>query len=197
MNYGDYAYIEYFPRGMFRTQPNANLGRSSQVFQIWIRPLRTNQDAHFATRIAAYELHHLIKHGLTKEQFESTRNYLDKYAGLLVKSQDRILGYALDSQYYGIQEWTQYIKQGLAKLTLEEVNAVINKYLQEENMHFVFITKDAQDMKKRLASGQISPMKYNSEKDEKLLKKDEFLQKFPLYIDEDEVEIISVDNVFE
>ncbi|MCF6319967.1 MAG: insulinase family protein, partial [Proteobacteria bacterium] len=38
MNYGDYAYIDYFPRGMFRTQPNANLGRSSQVFQIWILP---------------------------------------------------------------------------------------------------------------------------------------------------------------
>ena len=26
MNYGDYAYIEYFPRGMFQTKPDANLG---------------------------------------------------------------------------------------------------------------------------------------------------------------------------
>ncbi|TMP77141.1 insulinase family protein, partial [Pseudoalteromonas sp. S983] len=25
MNYGDYAYIEYFPRGMFQTKPDANL----------------------------------------------------------------------------------------------------------------------------------------------------------------------------
>ncbi len=197
MNYGDYSYVEYFPRGMFLTQPDANLGRHSQIFQIWLRPLRSNNDAHFATRAASYELHHLIKHGLTQEQFESTRNYLEKYAGLLVKSQDRILGYALDSQFYGIPEWTQYIKEGLAKLTLEEVNAVITKHLQEENMQFVFITKDAEDMKQRLVSGQMSPMKYNSEKDEKLLKKDEFLQKFPLYIDEDEVKIVPVDNVFE
>lgn len=197
MNYGDYAYIEYFPRGMFRTQPNANLGRSSQIFQVWIRPLRSNQDAHFATRVAMYELHHLIKHGLTQEQFEGTKNYLSKYAGLLVKSQDRILGYALDSQYYGIEEFTQYVKKGLAKLTLEDVNKVITKYLQEENMHLVFITKDAEDMKKRLVSEQESPMKYNSEKDEELLKKDLFLQKFPLSIDEDEVEIIPVEKVFE
>ena len=27
LNYGDYAYIEYFPRGMFRFEPNPNLGR--------------------------------------------------------------------------------------------------------------------------------------------------------------------------
>ena len=197
MNYGDYAYIEYFPRGMYLTQPDANLGRSSQIFQVWLRPLRTNNDAHFATRIAMYELHHLIKHGLTPEQFESTRNYLDKYAGLLVKSQDRILGYALDSEYYGIPEWTKYIKEGLAKLTLDEVNQVIKKYLQEDNIQFVFITKDAKDMKKRLVSEQPSPMKYNSAKDEALLKKDEFLQKYPLNIKAKGVEIMPVKNVFE
>ena len=197
MNYGDYSYIEYFPRGMFRTQPNANLGRSSQIFQVWIRPLRSNQDAHFATRVAMYELHHLIKHGLTQEQFEGTKNFLSKYAGLLVKSQDRILGYALDSEYYGIDEFTQYVKNGLAELTLEDVNKVISKYLQEEDMQFVFITKDAQDMKKRLVSEQESPMVYNSEKDEKLLEKDKFLQKYPLNIDGDSVEIVPVEKVFE
>ena len=197
MNYGDYSYIEYFPRGMFRFHPNANLGRSSQIFQVWIRPLRTNNDAHFATRVAMYELHHLIKHGLTQEQFESTKNYLSKFAGLLVKSQDRILGYALDSEYYGIPEFTEYVKQGLADLTLEQVNAVITKYLQEDDIQFVFITKDAEDMKSRLVSKQASPMEYNSEKSEELLKKDKILQEFPLNIDEDDVKIVPVDKVFE
>jgi zinc protease len=197
MNYGDYAYIEYFPRGMFRTQPNANLGRSSQIFQVWLRPLRSNQDAHFATRTAMYELHHLLKHGMTQEQFEGTRNYLDKYAGLLVKSQDRILGYALDSEYYGIDEWTQYIKNGLANLTVAEVNRAINKYLQEDNIHFVFISKDGKDMKQRLVSEQPSPMKYNSAKDEDLLNKDKFLQKYPLHINADDVSIVPVEAVFQ
>ncbi len=197
MNYGDYAYIEYFPRGMFQSQPDANLGRSSQIFQVWLRPLRTNNDAHFATRLAMYELHHLIKHGLTKEQFEGTRNYLSKYAGLLVKSQDRILGYAMDSEFYGTSEFTSYVKKSLAQLSLEDVNKVIQKYLQEDNIHFVFITKDAQDMKQRLVSGQESPMVYNSDKDEQLLKKDQFLQKYPLNIKAQAVEIIPVDQIFE
>jgi zinc protease len=197
MNYGDYAYIEYFPRGMFQFHPDANLGRSSQIFQTWIRPLRTNQDAHFATRLAMYELHHLIEHGLTKEQFEGTRNYLNKFVGLLVKSQDRVLGYAMDSDYYQIPEFTQYVKQGLAALTLEEVNAVIKRHLQEDNMQFVFIAKDAKDMKKRLVSEQESAMEYNSEKDEALLKQDAMLKNYKLNIQAKDVEIVPVDKVFD
>ena len=197
MNYGDYAYIEYFPNGMYRTSPSANLGRSSQIFQVWIRPLRNNNDAHFATRVAMYELHHLIEHGLTQEQFESTRNFLIKYAGLLVKSQDRILNYALDSEYYGIEEFTQHVKNSLSDLTLEQVNKVITENLQEENIQFAFITKNAEDMKKRLVDEQVSPMKYNSEKSEELLKKDAFLQSYPLNIDRKNVEVISVDKVFD
>jgi zinc protease len=33
MNYGDYSYIEYFPRGMYQTKPDANLGRSRKFFK--------------------------------------------------------------------------------------------------------------------------------------------------------------------
>jgi zinc protease len=39
LNYGDYAYIEYFPRGMFQMTPEPNLARQQQIFQIWIRPV--------------------------------------------------------------------------------------------------------------------------------------------------------------
>ena len=38
LNYGDYAYIEYFPRGMFLMEPQPNLARHHQIFQVWIRP---------------------------------------------------------------------------------------------------------------------------------------------------------------
>jgi len=39
LNYGDYAYIEYFPQGMSRHEPEPNLARQQQIFQIWIRPV--------------------------------------------------------------------------------------------------------------------------------------------------------------
>src|SRR5713226_3364710 len=33
LNYGDNAYVEYFPRGMFQFTPDANLARQQQIFQ--------------------------------------------------------------------------------------------------------------------------------------------------------------------
>ena len=42
LNYGDYAYIEYFPRGMFLMTPDPNLARQQQIFQIWIRPVEAD-----------------------------------------------------------------------------------------------------------------------------------------------------------
>ncbi len=198
MNYGDYAYIEYFPRGMFLTQPDANLGRSSQIFQIWLRPLRNNNDAHFATRVAQYELHHLIKHGLTPEQFESTRNYLSKYAGLLVKSQDRQLGYALDQAYYGIdKDFVNYVRDELNNMTVDDVNRAIKKHLQEDNIQYVFITKDAKDMADRLVNERESVLKYNSPKPEDVLKEDEKFKSYPLNIPKEQVKIVPVEKVFE
>ena len=76
LNYGDYAYIEYFPRGMFQLQPDPNLARPEQIFQIWIRPVRP-PTAHFALRLAFYELDKLIKGGLSEQDFERTLAYLN------------------------------------------------------------------------------------------------------------------------
>ena len=55
LNYGDYAYIEAFPRGMFQFFPEPNIARRAQVFEIWIRPV-VPENAHMALRIALYEL---------------------------------------------------------------------------------------------------------------------------------------------
>ena len=66
MNYGDYAYIEYFPRGMFQFNPDPNLGRRQQIFHIWIRPVEP-QNGVFALRIALYELDKLVREGMSEE----------------------------------------------------------------------------------------------------------------------------------
>ena len=39
MNYGDYAYIEAFPRGMYQFFPDPNIARRAQIFEVWIRPV--------------------------------------------------------------------------------------------------------------------------------------------------------------
>lgn len=195
MNYGDYAYIEYFPRGMYLTEPGTNLGRRQQIFQVWIRPLRSNNDAIFATRVAMYELEKLIEDGLTREQFENTRNFLSKQVSLLTAGQDRRLGYALDSEYYDIPAFAEYVRQGLADLTLEDVNRAIREHLDPENAVFVFVSKNAEELRGMLATGEPSPIEYNSAKPESLLEEDKIIQEYPLGLDE--VEVRPVDQYFD
>src|SRR5256714_7357897 len=95
LNYGDYAYVEYFPRGMFRFQPDPNLARQQQIFQIWIRPVEP-QNGHFALRAALFEYDKLLREGISRETFEATREFLSKYINILLETQDERLGYALD-----------------------------------------------------------------------------------------------------
>ena len=98
LNYGDYAYVEYFPRGMFRFDPEPNLARHQQIFQIWIRPVEP-PNAVFALRLAMFELDRLVKNGIPPAEFEKTRGFLSKYVNILTKTKSAELGYAIDSEY--------------------------------------------------------------------------------------------------
>ncbi len=195
MNYGDYAYIEYFPRGMFLTHPDPNLGRRQQIFQVWIRPV-VPKNAHFAIRTAMYEIDRLLREGMTREDFEATRNYLLKFSNILTASQDRRLGYALDSRYYGIDEFNRFISENLKKLTLEDVNRVLRQHLQNKNIQFAIVTKDAEDLRRRLVEDAPSPIQYDADKPAELLAEDKVIEVLPLRFSADRVKIRPLEEVF-
>jgi zinc protease len=196
MNYGDYAYIEYFPNGMFQFHPDTNLARQQQIFQIWIRPLRNNNDAHFATRAAIYELRKLIEEGMSESDFEATRSFLSKFVSLLTDGQSRQLGYEIDSQYYGTGRFSDYVRDGLSGLTLEDVNRVIRENLSTDNMRYVFVAKDAADLRRRLLEDSPSPMSYDSAKPDELLQEDRKIASLPLVFEEGAVRIVPSSEAF-
>lgn len=196
LNYGDYVYIEYFPNGMFQFQPDPNLARQQQIFQVWIRPLEP-PTAHFGLRLALYELDRLIRRGLTQEEFERTRLFLTKNVNLLTSTKMAELGYAIDSKWYGIPDFNRYVKQGLAKLTVEDVNKAIRKHLRTSGMHIVLIAKDGAEWKKTLLAGKPSPMQYNAPKPEELLEEDKIVEQWPIPLLEEDVTVIPVAQVFE
>jgi zinc protease len=196
LNYGNYAYIEYFPQGMFRMEPAPNLGRSSQVFQIWIRPLEP-PTAVFGLRLAMFELDNFIENGLSEEVFQRTRSFVQKYTNLLTKTNAAELGYLIDSRYYGIPDYGTYIQTAVAKLTRDDVNRAIRKHLQSSNMHLVVVTQGAEDLKRKLLSGEPSPMTYNSPKPEAILAEDKVVERYPLKLKEDAIRIVPVDRIFE
>jgi zinc protease len=143
-----------------------------------------------------YELNKLIHHGMTQQDFEATRNFLLKFVNILTKEQDQQLGYALDSRYYGIDEYTKYIAERLKKLTLEDVNRAIKKDLQDKNIKFAFITKDAEDLRNRLINNTSSPITYQGAKPAELLEEDKIIQDYKLDFKADKVSIRPATEVF-
>jgi zinc protease len=195
MNYGDYAYIEAFPRGMFQFFPDPNVARSRQLFEIWIRPV-VPANAQMSLRIALYELQKLVRNGLTKEEFEGTRDYLMKNVYVMTARQDQQLGYALDSKWYGIPAFTEYMRAGLSTLTLDQVNAAIKRHLNADNMSIVIIAKDAQGLKQTLVADAFSPIKYDGTKDQALLDEDREIGGLKLGIPASHVTVTPIADVF-
>ncbi|MFM9433594.1 zinc protease [Janthinobacterium sp. CG_23.3] len=195
MNYGDYAYIEAFPRGMFQFFPNPNLGRKAQLFEVWIRPVAP-ENAHFALRVALTELDKLVSQGLTPEQFETTRDYLMKNVFVMTATQDQQLGYALDSQWYGTPEFTRLMRDGLARLSAADVNRAIRTHLSAKNLSVVMIAKDAAGLKEKLLSDAFSPIKYDGDKPKQLLDEDQRIGKLKLDIKPEAVTITPAAKAF-
>ena len=195
MNYGDYAYIEAFPGGGFRFFPEPNVARRAQVFEVWIRPV-VPENGPMALRIALFELRNLIERGLTPAEFESTRDYLMKNVFVMTSTQDQQLGYALDSQWYAVPEYTSYMREQLAKLTLADVNAVIRKHLSGEDLQVVIVTKDAKGLAEKLASDAFSPIKYDAPKPKELLDEDQVIGALKLGIRPESITITPVAEVF-
>jgi len=196
LNYGDYAYTEYFPRGMYLLEPQENLARHQQIFQIWIRPVEP-PDAGFALRAGIFELDKLIKDGIPATDFETSRGFLSKYVNVLTKSKSAELGYAIDSLFYGIPEYNQYLKTSLAKLTLEEVNKAIRKHFRADNLQIVGVAKDAQQLKAALTGADPTPVHYNSPKPREITDEDKIIERWPLHLRPEDVKIVPVGTVFE
>ena len=194
MNYGDYAYIEYFPRGMYLFQPDPNLARQQQIFQIWIRPV-VPENGLFALRIAMYELDKLVKQGLSEEEFASTREFLSKYVNLLTQTANDELGYALDSKYYGIGDFNSWFKGKLDGLTREAVNEAIQKHMRSSDLDIVVITKDAAGFKRALQAGAAAKPVYASPPPADVLAEDKLINAYKL--DMGEIEIVPAGEVFE
>jgi zinc protease len=203
MNYGDYSYIEWYENGGSNMLPVPGVPRSSNYFSLWIRPVQIAEGlkkqyaelkdinvghAHFALRLAIREVDNLVKNGMTKEQFEATRNFLRSYNKLYIQTPERQLGFLLDSKFYGRQNYIQEMDALLAKLTLEDVNRAIKFYWQVNNMYVTIVTDDSEAtaLAQALKENTPSPMSYSNLVKEGLpksvLEEDEQVSKYKLNV---------------
>jgi zinc protease len=195
-NYGDYAYADHFIQGR-RKFPAQNYCRQQQYFSIWIRPLK-NSNRHFALRQALLELKKLVEEGISEERFEMTRTYLLNYTRLYAQTLGEILGWKMDSRYYGYKDFLAEVQRRLPKITYEDVNRAIKKYLNYENIYIVLITQDAESFKNALVNNTPSPISYaNPNMPEEILEEDKVYQVFPIDVKPENVRIAQATSFFQ
>jgi zinc protease len=195
LNYGNYAYIEAFPRGMYQFFPEPNLARSAQIFEVWVRPVAP-ENAVFALKAAIHEVRKLIREGVPVEQFEATREYLMKSVYVMTKTQDQQLGFALDSDWYGMGDFVETIRDQLGRLTHESVNAAVRRHLSGEDLHVVMVTRDAQALRGELIGGGFTAMQYESPKPEDMVAEDREIGALELQLSPERIVTTPAGNVF-
>jgi zinc protease len=194
LNYGDYSYIEAFPDRGSLMEPPPNLVRREQIFQIWIRPVEP-PNAVFAIRMALYELDNLVKNGIPEDGFERARDFVSKYANVLTRTRDAQLGYNIDSIWYTVPTYDDYIQKALAKLTRDDVNRAIRRNLHANRVVITAVSGDAEGLKRQLASGDPSPIAYNSPKPDAVKQVDAVVEKWPLNLRAEDIRVVQAADV--
>jgi len=179
MNYGDYSYIEWYDNGGGNMLPPSGVPRHSNYFALWIRPVQIAKQlkmqyeelkevnighAQFALRMALREMDKMIKNGIAQEDFEATRAFLQSYIKLYIKSPEEQLGYLMDAKMHGKENYIEELGNSLSKLTLEDVNNAIKKYMQIDNMKITIVTDvtEAEPLAESLKENLTSPMSYSN-----------------------------------
>ena len=148
-----------------------------------------------ALRIALHELRRLIADGLRQEDFEATRDYLMKNVFVMTATQNQQLGYALDSEWYGIPEFTGYMREQLAALTLADVNAAVRKHLSGADLSVVIVTKDAKALRRRCWPTRPRRSSYDAPKPE-LADEDKAIGALKLGLQQERLKITPIAEVF-
>jgi zinc protease len=195
LNYGNYAYLEAFPGGMFQFQPDPGVARWFNHWQIWIRPVDPKHGA-FALKAALFELDKLVKHGLTEAQFEASRTFLVKFLDHLNDTGGKKLGHDMDMMGMGLPpDYAGTMKAKLRGLKLKDVNAAIRKYLRTTNLDLAVITKDAEAFRKDLLAEASPVPKYDAPKPH-LADEDQAIARFKVDVDLKNIAVQKLEELF-
>lgn len=205
MNYGNYSYIEAFPRGYTTQERPVNYGRRSNLFEIWVRPISGTgpDDLHdrtlFATRAAWRELQKLVENGLPADQVDRAREYLHNFSVTFGSTVSRRLAFKVDDAYFGLAEpgYLGMIRPGLEKVTPATVKTAIGRNLQADNMWIVIVTSNAEALKEMILSGRPTPIRYQGEQPPHIVAEDVEIAAFPFRVTAEDITILPIAEVFE
>jgi len=196
LNYGDYAYPEAFVEAHgFTTFPRPNVPRRLQQFSIWIRPVEPRH-AVFALRAALHETDKLLKGGLTEDEIDRQKGFLDGYTRLWEATDSRRVGYALDEIFYRQPNHLSGLRNAMPHIARDYINSVVRKYVRPKDFRFAFVTADAGALRAALLAGRPTPMKYPTPKPAAVLAEDKKIEAFPLSFRPEDIRVVRAEELF-
>lgn len=196
LNYGDYAYAEAFTQEGWSRLPRTNTARRQQHFEVWIRPVAP-EDAVFSLRLALLYLDRVLREGLSKEQVSSIRGFLKGYYNLFAMTPMRKLGYALDDDFYGTEQYLSSLSQQLDGLSADQVNEVLRRHLVAQPLRIAMVAPRALDIIDALTSEVEVGHRYSTKPGEEVLADDKAAAQLAVPIGPSTIRVIAVDEIFD
>jgi hypothetical protein len=101
----------------------------------------------------------------------------------------------MDSRWYGTPYLIDEIDARLRKLTVEDVNRAIAKYLDDSSFDAVIVSPHGAELKELLARDAPSPKKYNSTVSADVLAADKTIVALPVH--PTSIDVVPVSRMFE
>src|SRR5262249_6336163 len=150
LNYGDYAYSEYFEQDGWTRFTQPNIARREQLVSIWIRPVKPANGL-FALRGALYFWRKYLEEGVPDAEITRFGTFLSRYQSLEQQTETRRLGYALDDKTYHLSvPFIERVRGAWSGLDSKKLAQVVKRDLATQDMTIAIVTKDAAALKKTL-----------------------------------------------
>ena len=136
LNYGDYAYAEFFDQDGWSSDRELGTRRLQPQAYVWLRPLDPAA-APFALRAAVALFEDLAAQGLSEEEHAGITAYLARRGPLDLASPARRLSSLVEAQALGLPA-----PHDPASFTRDEVNAALAAHLDPSALQIVVVARD-------------------------------------------------------
>jgi len=157
-------------------------------------------------RAALYELSRTLEGDpFAEDEVQQTKGFLDGYILLFDQTDARKLGYTLDGDFLGTEDFLRKWRSAVREVSAADVNAAWKKWMKPEALECVLVGPGMMDAKRILLSDGETPMHYQKdaqgnvpEKPAALLEMDRAVNRtsFGARRDEDVV-VVPVEKMFE
>ncbi|HEY1958875.1 MAG TPA: pitrilysin family protein [Polyangiaceae bacterium] len=196
LNYGDYAYAEYFEQDGDSRFTLPNIVRREQLVSIWLRPVKPANGL-FALRGALYDWEKYVEGGIPDAEITRFANFLSRYQSLEQQTESRRLGFALDDRSYHLATpFMERMRAAWSTLDGKKLAQVVKRDLASGDMTIAIVTKNAAALKKTLVSGEKTPPTYDSPKPKSVTDEDKIIEAFPLHLKDADVTIVPIADLF-